>query len=68
MRWGFNWARGPFQMLDAIGPARVAERLRHENRDVPPLLDLAAGSSGFYRNDEGEYLAVDGLYRPVPVE
>lgn len=68
MRWGFGWARGPFETLDAIGPHRVIERLHAEGRTLPALLRLIeqSGASGFYRNGGQEYLGLDGRYHPVP--
>ena len=30
MRWGFNWALGPFEIWDAIGVQKVADRLSAE--------------------------------------
>ncbi len=67
MRWGFAWARGPFQMLDAIGPARFCEKLRSLNLPVPHMLKVLeqASSDHFYRNDGSEYLGADGIYHPT---
>ncbi len=67
MRLGFNWKRGPFELLDAIGPAKVAARLEQEGRKVPALL-RAVGEGTFYRIHEGrpEFFGTDGLYHPVP--
>ncbi|HLO76557.1 MAG TPA: 3-hydroxyacyl-CoA dehydrogenase family protein [Magnetospirillum sp.] len=68
MRWGFAWARGPFELLDHLGPQRVIARLRAEGRTVPKLLALLedSGAPSFYR--DGEYLGLDGRYHPIPVE
>ncbi|MEM7323329.1 MAG: 3-hydroxyacyl-CoA dehydrogenase NAD-binding domain-containing protein [Actinomycetota bacterium] len=62
MRWGFNWAMGPFELLDTIGTGRVIEKLQAEGRDLPAMLAVLAqsGSDTFYRNDAAEYLGVDG--------
>ena len=61
LRWGFNWAKGPFELLDALGPRRVAERLAAEGRPVPRMLQVlrTAGAERFYR-DEGRHLDRDG--------
>ena len=40
MRWGFNWANGPFELLDAIGPERVIARLEHERAPLPTMLQV----------------------------
>jgi 3-hydroxyacyl-CoA dehydrogenase len=68
MRWGFAWKRGPFEMLDALGPRRVIDRLRGDNKPVPAMLAALekAGADAFYRDDGGEYLGTDGAYHPVP--
>ncbi len=67
MRLGFNWKLGPFELLDAIGPARVAARLEQEGRKVPALL-RAVGDKTFYRIEDGraEFFGTDGRYHPVP--
>ncbi len=66
MRLGFNWERGPFELLDELGPAWFRRQLETEERPVPALL-AAAGEETFYRVEAGklEYLAVGGGYRCV---
>jgi 3-hydroxyacyl-CoA dehydrogenase len=68
MRWGYNWAKGPFELMDAIGPDRVIARLRAEGRAVPRMLAVLeqAGGGTFYRADGKEFLGVDGAHHPVP--
>lgn len=70
MRWGFNWAQGPFEMLDTIGPAKFAERLTAEGKPVPNMLQklLDSGNSQFYQADGSEFFSLDGQYQPVPAE
>jgi len=70
MRWGFNWAQGPFEMLDAIGPSKFADKCKAEGKAVPKMLQqlLASGNDSFYRNDGAEFFAVDGSYQAVPAE
>lgn len=65
IRWGFNWVKGPFEMLDHVGPHRVIERIEAEGGDVPAMLAVlrTAGADTFYR--DGEYLGLDGTYRSV---
>jgi 3-hydroxyacyl-CoA dehydrogenase len=67
MKTGFNFKRGPFEMIDQMGAAWFAERLRAENIEVPKLLDSAAKAGGFYKVDGGRlnYLGTDGAYHPV---
>ena len=67
MKTGFNFKRGPFEMIDQMGAAWFADRLRAEKMDVPKLLDTAAKAGGFYKVDGGRlnYLGTDGAYHPV---
>ena len=70
MRWGFAWKQGPFELLDTLGPARVATRLEAEGTPLPKMLAtlLGAGAATFYRHDGTEFLGIDGAYHPVPGE
>jgi len=62
MKAGFNWKRGPFEMMDSIGAASMVERLEASGRSVPHFLTTAADNGGFYSIEEGEIqrLAPDG--------
>jgi len=42
MRLGYNWKKGPFELIDAIGPADMATRLAEDGAAVPALLKMAA--------------------------
>ena len=45
MRWGFGWELGPFELIDAIGPAAVVEAARTAGiTAVPPRLTDADGA------------------------
>ena len=63
MKLGYNWIQGPFEMIDAIGVDRFADRLRKEERPVPAFVQAAAGQS-FYRVSNGklQFLLADGSY------
>ena len=67
MRWGFNWAKGPFELLDAIGPERVIARLTTERRPLPAMLAVLreAGAPAFYSQDN-RHLGRDGVFHPMP--
>ena len=67
MRLGYNWKEGPFELIDRLGAANLAERLAGEDRPVPLLVESAAGAEGFYRVHDGclQYLALDGGYADV---
>ena len=70
IRWGFNWVHGPFEMLDAVGPIRVIERIRAEGGEMPVMLQVLAesGSPTFYRTTGNgrEYRGSDGGWHTVP--
>ena len=66
MKLGYNWKFGPFELLDRIGAAAFAQRLRDEGRSVPAILDTA-GDRSFYRVVDGkrQFLGTDGDYHDV---
>lgn len=68
MRWGFAWGKGPFELLDRIGPRHVIDWLRREGRPVPRMLAVLekAGAESFY--GAGGALGPDGQVRPLPPE
>ena len=67
MRLGYNWERGPFELIDDLGAEWFAGKLAAERRDVPPLLRAAVDGGGFYRVAEGRHdrLSDGGRYRPI---
>jgi 3-hydroxyacyl-CoA dehydrogenase len=67
MRLGYAWKYGPFELIDRIGGAWFAERLRAEGMAVPPLLE-AAGDEPFYRTENGvlQYRTTEGEYLDLP--
>jgi 3-hydroxyacyl-CoA dehydrogenase len=70
LRWGFGWELGPFELLDALGPAAFAERLRAEGRAVPPLLErvLESGGGSFHAGAPGARTAfAPAAGRQVPL-
>ena len=66
MRLGYNWRWGPFELIDKLGTAWFADRLRKTGMAVPKLLDVAAGRP-FYRLQDGrqQFLTLEGEYRDV---
>ena len=66
MKLGYNWTRGPFEMLDALGAGWLRERLAEEDVAAPEFLH-AAGARPFYRAGAAgtEYLDADARYRPL---
>ncbi len=61
MKWGFRWGLGPFEMWDALGLQRVADKLEGEGREVPPLVEqmLRVDSPSFYRRGDSHRLYFD---------
>ncbi len=70
MRWGFNWKKGPFELLDELGPKDVADRLQSEGRTVPKMLSLlqSGGRSRFYSDSGANYLGTDSAMHDTPAE
>jgi 3-hydroxyacyl-CoA dehydrogenase len=67
MQSGFNWKRGPFEMMDQLGAAWFVERLTAEGATIPPLLAKAAAQGGFYKIVGANILQLgaDGSYQPI---
>jgi 3-hydroxyacyl-CoA dehydrogenase len=67
MRLRYAWGRGPFELIDAVGPAWFAEELGKRGEKVPPILAQAAQAGHFYRIAGGkrEILAPSVGYRPM---
>ncbi|WP_374373918.1 3-hydroxyacyl-CoA dehydrogenase NAD-binding domain-containing protein [Dongia sp.] len=67
MKTGYNWKRGPFEMIDQMGAAWFAEKLAAEKMPVPPFLEKAAKAGGFYKTEAGriQHLKPDGSYTPL---
>ena len=63
MKWGFNWALGPFETWDALGVARVAGRLEAEGEQVPEIVKalVADGNTSFYSESKNEVTCYDPL-------
>ena len=66
MRLGYNWKKGPFELIDEIGVDGFVSRLEKAGLPVAPILKAAAGKS-FYRIENGkrQVLGLDGAYRDM---
>jgi len=66
MRLGYNWKFGPFELIDQLGAAWFAAKLKAEGVEVPKLLQTA-GERPFYRVQGGQrqYLTTDGTYADI---
>ena len=62
MRLGYNWKQGPFEMIDALGPAWLAGQL-----DAVPELLAKVGAGKFYRVRDGrrQFFGTDGAYHDI---
>ena len=43
MTAGYGWKSGPLEMIDRLGCGWFVERLKADGREIPPLLEAAAG-------------------------
>ena len=70
MRWGFGWAKGPFELLDQIGPSKIIAKLEADGKELPAMLKVLkeAGAESFYRKDGAEYLTLKGIWDATPAE
>ena len=48
MKLGYNWVKGPFELMDEIGVDYLVDRLQKDGLPVPDFLNEAK-ASGFYR-------------------
>ena len=72
MKWGFNFAMGPFETWDVIGLEKSVAKIKADGRAIPePIIKmLAAGHKAFYKNETGRILFYDfatATYQPVTV-
>ncbi|MFT5139904.1 MAG: 3-hydroxyacyl-CoA dehydrogenase [Rhodothermales bacterium] len=64
MKLGYNWLKGPFEMLDAMGVDWFIARMNAENREVPEFIKLASGRSFYRVHAQGlQFLDADGIYQ-----
>jgi len=65
MRWGFAWSKGPFEMLDEIGPNNFINKCKENNISIPKMLKILDESenSTFYK--DGKYLSKEGVYMGI---
>ncbi|MGB2061409.1 MAG: 3-hydroxyacyl-CoA dehydrogenase NAD-binding domain-containing protein [Candidatus Puniceispirillales bacterium] len=55
MKLGFNWQRGPFEMMDAIGHDTVRIMIRESDMDIPPIL-ATEHVNAFYQPKDGQLM------------
>ncbi len=66
MKLGYNWKKGPFEMLDEIGPAYFAAKLEKQGKNVPDFIKKV-GDGTFYKVENGKlhFFGLDGSYHEV---
>jgi 3-hydroxyacyl-CoA dehydrogenase len=67
MKLGYAWKWGPFELIDKLGPAWFAERLKAAGLKVPALV-ARVGAGTFYKVENGTLVqfTTAGTYKPVP--
>ena len=71
MKWGYGWAMGPFELMDAAGPAWCAAQLKERGLAVAPALTalLAQGENAtWYRGRRGKDQQIFDGTRYVDIE
>ncbi len=71
MKWGFNFALGPFETWDAIGVQTAVEKMKADGMAVPETVTtmLEKGCDTFYTMQDGKpafYDFAGQSYQPVP--
>ena len=66
MKWGFAWQKGPFEILDTIGPKKVIEKCNNLGIKLPRMLEVINNSTKdtFYSNNS-EFLNINGDYEKI---
>ncbi|MCG8550939.1 MAG: 3-hydroxyacyl-CoA dehydrogenase family protein, partial [Desulfobacterales bacterium] len=72
MKWGYNFAMGPFETWDAYGVQEAVDRMEDDGLEVPANVAqmLAKGNTSFYKLENGIRCFFDftaGEYKAVPV-
>jgi 3-hydroxyacyl-CoA dehydrogenase len=66
MKLGYNWIKGPFELLDNIGHEYFIERLTEEGRLVPAFLLKNLENNFYIAPAEGlQVLQETGIYAPI---
>jgi len=66
MKLGYNWIKGPFELLDSIGHEYFIKRLAAEERPVPAFLLKNIENSFYNVSAEGlQVLQETGVYAPI---
>ena len=65
MKWGYNWKKGPFELLDEIGVDWFVEKMTADGHQQTPT--ILRSSQTMYTVQAGEpyYLDQSGSYKPL---
>ena len=66
MKLGYNWVKGPFELIDEIGIDYFVKRLKNSARDVPDLLENSLNNK-FYTSSNSilSTLTSSGELKPI---
>ena len=66
MKLGYNWKKGPFEMMDDLGPAWFTGKLKEDGIAIPKILE-DVGEDTFYKIEDGKirYFHTDSKYHDV---
>ena len=63
MKNGFLWKKGPFEILDDLGPAWFSSKISEDGMEVPNLLEkVAKGKFYGLKDSEPTFFGTDGKY------
>ena len=67
MKMGYNFKKGPFEIIDDMGADWFKAQLEKHDMPVPDMVDKAAAADGFYKIDNSQlmFLGTDGKYHAV---
>ena len=71
MKWGYGWAMGPFELMDAAGPAWCAAQLKEMGHEpAPAIVKLLAQGEGatWYKGRPGKDQQIFDGQRYVDIE
>jgi 3-hydroxyacyl-CoA dehydrogenase len=59
MKVGYNWKKGPFEMMDSIGIDWIVTELKNLNQPIPAFMQIAQSNGSFYGESAGERTIID---------
>ena len=67
MKVGYNWKKGPFEMMDAIGIDWIISELEKSKLPIPSFMEIAQTNGSFYGESAGEITIIDSIGEIIPV-